>query len=203
MPDARVEFLRYVDWHLSEAPFGEVVGRVEAILRDTAPDVVVTFGPDGITHHHDHVQAGRIGTEAFHRARARGERGRFQRLYHAVLRRSAMDAYYAAGRERGLPLGDADTFLNPVGVPDDAIAVDVDLSDVYERKIEAIRAHRSQIGELERIPADLQPLHLGHECFVQSWPEPAPVDRVLGDLFDGVAVPSVAHTSSTSRGESR
>ena len=44
---------------------------------------------------------------------------------------------------------------------------------------------------------------LGHECFVQSWPEPAPVDRVLGDLFDGVAVPSVAHTSSTSRGESR
>jgi len=203
VPDARVEFLRYVDWHLSEAPFEEVVGRVEAILRDAAPDAVVTFGADGITHHHDHVQAGRIGTEAFHRARAGSELGAFQRLYHAALRRSAMDAYYAAARGRGLPLGDSDTFLNPVGVDDDAIAVDADVTDVYDRKVQAIRAHRSQIGELDRIPLDLQPLHLAHECFVQAWPTPASDGRVMGDLFDGIAAAPVARTTQTSGGDAR
>src|ERR687897_2659008 len=82
-----------------------------------------------------------------------------------------MDEYYRAVAERGLPFGDQDTFLNPVGVPDETIAVDVDVTDRYERKVAAISQHRSQIGELERLPRDLRPLHLAHECFVQAWPE--------------------------------
>jgi LmbE family N-acetylglucosaminyl deacetylase len=168
-----------------DVPFDEAVERVRSILAEAAPDVVVTFGPEGLTHHHDHVRAGEIGTEAFHRAREGAASG-FARLYHIALRRSAMDAYYAAVAARGLPFGDQDTFLNAVGVPDETIAVDVDVTDVYERKIAAIAQHRSQIGELEHIPRDLRPLHLAHECFVQVWPPPERVERVAADLFDGV-----------------
>ena len=186
LPDARVEFLRYEDWHLPEVPLEGAVRRVEAILREAAPQVVVTFGPDGVKRHHDHVRAGEIGTEAFHRASGDAAPGTFLRLYHACLRRSSIDEYYAAGAERGLPLGDQDTFLNPVGVPDERIAVDVDVTPVYARKLDAIRRHRSQIGELDRIPRDLQPLHLAHECFVQAWPRLERPDRVAADLFDGL-----------------
>jgi LmbE family N-acetylglucosaminyl deacetylase len=185
VPDARIEFLRYTDWHVPDAPFDEAVERVRAILAEVAPDVVVTFGPEGLTHHHDHIRAGEIGTEAFRLAREGAENG-FERLYHVALRRSAMDAYYAAVAARGLPFGDQDTFLNAVGVPDDTIAVDVDVMDVYERKVAAITHHRSQIGELEQIPRDLRPLHLAHECFVQAWPTLERVERVATDLFDGI-----------------
>jgi LmbE family N-acetylglucosaminyl deacetylase len=191
-PDARVEFLRYEDWRLPEASFEEVVERVAGILLEARPHVVVTFGPDGVTHHQDHVRAGEIGMEAFHRARRDGSDGQFLRLYHACLRRSSMDAYYAAAAARGLPLGDQDTPLNQVGVADELITVDIDVMPVYERKVEAIRAHRSQIGELERIPRDLQPLHLAHECFVLAWPEQDRLDRVGADLFEGVAAPDAA-----------
>jgi LmbE family N-acetylglucosaminyl deacetylase len=183
VPDARVEFLRYEDWRLPEAPLEEAVERVRAILADAAPQVVVTFGPDGMTHHHDHVRAGEIGAAAFARAREDGDRDAFRRLYHVALRRSSMDAYYRAVAERGLPLGDQDTFLNPVGVADETIDVDVDVTDVYERKLAAIAQHRSQVGELERLPRDLRPLHLAHECFVQAWPERDRVERVRADLF--------------------
>ncbi len=97
-----------------------------------------------------------------------------------------MAEFYGTVRERGFPLGGEDTFLEPVGVPDERIAVDVDVTNVYNRKLEAILMHRSQIGELERIPRDLQPLHLARECFVQAWPPRDPGMPVAGDLFEGL-----------------
>ena len=143
-----------------------------------------------MTRHRDHVRAGEAATEAFHTARAAGVRsGRsFQRLYRVALRASNMERCYEAGRERHLPLGDQDTPLNPVGIRDDriAVAVAVDVADLYERKVQAIRMHRSQVGELDRIPRDLQPLLLAHECFVEAWPERGAGQPVAADLFDGI-----------------
>ena len=184
VPNARIEFLHYTDWHLPDVPFEEAVEGVSAILEDVGPHVFVTFGPDGMTRHHDHMRAGEIGDEAFAGARSSASPGAFQRLYHVALRRSTMDEYYRAVAERGLPFGDQDSFLNPVGVPDETIAVDVDVTDLYERKVAAISQHRSQIGELERLPRDLRPLHLAHECFVQAWPEREAGAVVRGDVFE-------------------
>ena len=183
-------FLRYTDGALAEVPFEELARRIEAFLREVAPDVVVTFGPDGMTHHPDHIHAGAAATEAFHRARAGSNTpsGSFARLYHVALRRSATNRLYRAVRERRLPFGDEDAMYNPVGVPDDRIAVDVDVADEYERKVRGIRMHRSQIGELERLPADLQPLQLSHECFKRAWPQWEEGSTVGTDLFDGVDV---------------
>lgn len=183
IPDARVEFLRYTDGALVDVDRGELVDRVERILLEAHPDIVVTFGPDGMTRHPDHVRAGEVATAAFERARFASGDG-FRRLYHVALRRSTLSEYYAAARERHLPLGDEDTPLNPVGVDDERIAVDVDVSDVLDRKIEAIGRHRSQIGELQRIPADLRPLQLGRECFVQAWPDGP--GGVATDVFEGL-----------------
>ena len=186
VPHARIEFLRYTDWHLPDAPFEEAVERVRAILEDVAPHVVVTFAPEGMTRHHDHIRVGEIATEAFTRARTSARADAFQRLYYAVLRRSSMEDFYRAVDQRGLPFGDQDTFLNPVGVADETIVVDVDVTDLYERKVAAISQHRSQIGELERLPRDLRPMQLVHECFVQAWPERPIGGPLMGDLFDGV-----------------
>jgi LmbE family N-acetylglucosaminyl deacetylase len=138
-----------------------------------------------MTRHHDHVRAGEAATEAFHRARSDpASAGAFHHLYYVALRRSSMSKLYRAVAERHLPFGDERAPFNPVGVPDERITVDVDVTDVYERKLDAIRCHRSQIGELERIPRDLQPLQLGHECFVQAWPPWEPGSPVRTDLFD-------------------
>ena len=188
LSDPRVEFLRYTDGFLPQVPFEELVRRIEGILREARPHVVVTFGPDGMTRHPDHVRAGEATTEAFHRIRggSGAPSSAFKRLLYVAVPRSGLVEMYRAIRERHLPFGDEDTPLNPVGVSEDDIAVEVDVTEVYERKIDAIRVHRSQIGELDRLPRDLLRLYLGRECFVQAWPRWEPGSPVATDPFDGL-----------------
>lgn len=50
IPD-RHEWLDYADGHLAEVGFDGLVGRILEILLQEGPQVVVTFGPDGITGH--------------------------------------------------------------------------------------------------------------------------------------------------------
>jgi LmbE family N-acetylglucosaminyl deacetylase len=188
-PDADVRFLRHGDWHLLEVPFDDIVTEIEAVLVEREPHVVVSFGPDGLTSHHDHIRAGEAATEAFRRTRASANDGSsLRRLYHTALSRTDVDHFYASVQQLGVAFGGEEQLFNPVGVPDRRIAARVDIQPVAARKLEGILAHRTQIGEWERIPEQLRWIHLDAECFVQAWPPRSPDEPVLGDLFDGVEI---------------
>jgi N-acetyl-1-D-myo-inositol-2-amino-2-deoxy-alpha-D-glucopyranoside deacetylase len=161
------------------------VGVAESVLREVRPHVVVTFGPDGLTSHHDHIRAGEAATEAFHLARASSDGRAFARLYRTALPRGDVDRFYAEVARMAEAFGDETQLFNPVGVPDEDIVVRVDTSPVRERKLAGILSHRTQIGEWERIPEPARWLFLDAECFVQAWPS-EPGRRVLGDLFEGL-----------------
>jgi LmbE family N-acetylglucosaminyl deacetylase len=183
--DADVHFLRYPDYHLDEVDPTELAGRVRHILDTGRPDVVVTFGPEGATNHHDHIAAGAAGDAAFHASRA-GARG-FRRLLHTAIPNSSIDCFYAALAARGdTEFGERDMLFNPTGVPDSEIAVRVDTRSVFDTKMAGVLAHRTQIGELERIPVELRWLYFDEECFTQPWPPRSRDDPVLSDLFEGL-----------------
>jgi LmbE family N-acetylglucosaminyl deacetylase len=187
-PNADVRFLRYSDYHLNEVDPAELAARVREILEPAAPDVVVTFGPEGATNHHDHIAAGAAGDAAFHAAREAGARG-FRRLLHVAHPNRTIDRFYAALAERGdTTFGDRDLLFNPTGVPDEQIAIRVDNRRIHDTKMAGVLAHRTQIGELERIPEDLRWLYFDEECFTQAWPPRSPADPVLTDLFEGLAL---------------
>jgi LmbE family N-acetylglucosaminyl deacetylase len=187
--EAPVHFLRLPDGGVKDAPRTELVGRIARILGRVRPHVVVTFGPEGITRHDDHIAVGEATTEAFHQARAEaGEGSAFRALYYTAIPRSVIQDLWTNLRARGMELGDPEGPFMPRGVSDRTIAVRVDAGDVAKRKIEAIRAHRTQQAELEYLPQDLMPDLLGHEHFVQAWPPPTdPVGRpVRGSLLEGL-----------------
>jgi hypothetical protein len=146
----------------------------------------VTFGPDGLTSHHDHIRAGEAASEAFHCAR--NEVPGLQRLYHAALRRSDVVRFYAKMRRLRESFGEEGALFNPIGVADDSVGVRVDTRAVRDRKLTGILAHRTQIGEWERIPEALRWIHLDAECFVQAWPPVRDGLPVRADLFDGLDV---------------
>jgi LmbE family N-acetylglucosaminyl deacetylase len=50
---------------LRDVPFDELVDRVAIVLGEERPDVVATFGLDGITGHPDHIRIGEAATAAF------------------------------------------------------------------------------------------------------------------------------------------
>jgi LmbE family N-acetylglucosaminyl deacetylase len=185
---APAHFLRHPDYHLPEVPFERLVGEVEAVLRQTRPQVVVTFGPDGLTSHHDHVRAGEAAAEAFRRARAAegAPADAFRRLYQAAYPRSDVDRFYAGVRDGRFGYGEEGRLFDVTGVPDELIAVRVDTRPVADRKWAAILHHRTQLEEHERIPEPLRWIVLDAECFVQAYPPRAPGEPVRGDLLAGL-----------------
>lgn len=182
---ARVEFLRHADYYLPDVPLDGLVGEIEAVLREAQPHVVVTFGPDGVTSHHDHIRAGEAATEAFHRARRDGGPDAFRRLYQAALPRSDVSRFYQGVAEGGFDYGEEGRLFDLTGVTDERIAVRVDTRPVRDRKWAAILRHRTQLDEHERIPEPLRWIVLDSECFVQAWPPREDPAAVTGDLFEG------------------
>jgi LmbE family N-acetylglucosaminyl deacetylase len=78
-----LEILGYPDGSLDEQPAGELESRILAAIKRRKPDLLVTFGPAGITRHADHRAVHHAATAAFHTAR-RGRRGPRELLYDAV-----------------------------------------------------------------------------------------------------------------------
>jgi LmbE family N-acetylglucosaminyl deacetylase len=180
VPD-RHEFLRYPDGGVADAPFDELVERIAAILREERPDVVITFGPEGVTGHADHITAGRATTEAFRRCRV-GSDG-LARLLYSSIPNSMIERFneelVATGKE---PIDPTQPF-QPRGVPDETIGVNVDCSSVVDRKRAAIREHRTQANDFSD---ELEDEVFRHETHVIGWPERADGSAMLGDVFEGL-----------------
>jgi LmbE family N-acetylglucosaminyl deacetylase len=183
--DAQAVFLHHPDYSLPDVPFEQLVNEIDQILREVHPDVVVTFGDDGLTGHHDHVRAGAAADAAFRRVRDE-DRGLW-RLFHVAIPRSAVDRFHAQidslGVSRDRPVGSP---LNFEGPGDEEITVAVDIRSVAPSKRRAIEAHRTQIGELEQVPEDARWLFFETEWFVRTWPPRDANEPVASDLFAGV-----------------
>jgi LmbE family N-acetylglucosaminyl deacetylase len=180
--NAEIHFLRYPDMHISEIPKEELVEKVADLLRAASPEVVVTFGPEGITRHPDHMRISEVATEAFHRVRDSSREG-FRRLFHNAVAKSDLELFWQVARDAGLDTGNPDDPFMPQGVPDETIAVRVDCSSVVDRKIEGVRAHRTQADEIQAMPEELLRAFLGVEYFVQAWPPTGSTRVPAGSLF--------------------
>jgi LmbE family N-acetylglucosaminyl deacetylase len=181
VPD-RHEFLRYPDGGVVSAPFEELVDRIARILNDERPDVVITFGPEGVTGHADHITVGKATTEAFHRCREAGGEG-FRRLLYSSISNSTLEGFNAELIARGEEPIDSTQPFQPRSVPDETIDVVVDCSGVVDLKRAAIVEHRTQAND---IPEDLEDEVFRFESHVIAWPERPLGSPVLTDVFEGL-----------------
>jgi LmbE family N-acetylglucosaminyl deacetylase len=163
----------------------EVVGRLEAILADLRPAVVLTFDPGGIYGHPDHVTASARATEAYRRAARRP--GGPHVLYHQAIPRSGLaemgriqEAFAAMrGGPAGPPPSEDDLLQQrrfvELARPDEEITTIVDVRSVLDRKLAALAAHASQMrdGSWADAPREVVEQLLGRETFVRV--DPAPV----------------------------
>lgn len=192
-PD-RHEWLRHPDHGVAEIDRSELVDRIASILDEERPDVVVTFGPDGVTGHPDHVTVGLAATEAFHRLRATGGPG-FLRLIHTVIPQRVIDGWNRALVADGKEPMDSSQMYVPGGVADHTVDVEVDTSTVVDRVIAAIAEHRTQAGGTEDWSDDELRSTLSWEFGLVAWPPRPPGSPVLTDVFDSLE-PTGAHQPS-------
>ncbi|HEY7064703.1 MAG TPA: PIG-L deacetylase family protein [Chloroflexota bacterium] len=187
---AEIHLRDYADGALMDVPFLEGVEQVGAVMAAVRPTVVLTFGPEGVYGHPDHVAIHRWTKEAFYRGgQAYGEGARepdgrvtapppitpaAERLYYCAPPRG----WYRAVSERCLARAVHDRYgprANVLGVPDELVTTRLDVAAYAPKRLAAVRAHATQLPvnhPFATLPErDILDLFAA-EWFTRGWPRP-------------------------------
>ncbi len=143
------------------------------LLTEVQPDTILTFGPDGMTFHPDHVTVSRWVTEACRRSGCLG------RLLYAT---STVD-YLARFAEDFEEWGAYMTDDRPTGVPAEELAIHLVLDGAQlDRKLTALAAMASQTRDLmAMIDPAVYAAQVAEEAFIEApRPHGRPADRGFG-----------------------
>jgi N-acetyl-1-D-myo-inositol-2-amino-2-deoxy-alpha-D-glucopyranoside deacetylase len=168
------------------------------VIRETRPQVLVTYDPDGGYGHPDHIQAHRVATRAAALAAAAlyrpdlGAPHSLAKLYWNRVPRSVAVEGFARLRAAGPGLPGVAAIEDLPGVVDDAeITTAVDGTAYARAKTAAMRAHATQIavhGPFFTLSNDLgQPILTTEYYQLAQGASGAPAGERESDLFAGVA----------------
>lgn len=134
-----LRLLGYRDGQMSSYDPQEVEGKVVRAIREVRPQVVLTFGPDGISGHLDHITIGKATTDAFFSA---GDEERFsEQIAEGLSPHKAEKLYYVAfPRSRFRAIS-----VDLPGTCDDRITTVIDVVPFLEVKKRALACHKTQL----------------------------------------------------------
>ena len=181
-----VRMLDYAEGDLDQANFDKLVGRIVEPIRMHRPEVILSFGPDGVTGDSDHVVLSRAVRAAFDAAaeplayeqilEEDQVAWRAAKLYDLVVPQPAM-----ASLADRLPPDGYGSHVEPT--------VALELGELAQLKLAAITRHVSQTGSAGPFHdwgSELRDAWLGTEHYrLAASALPIPVDGEVS-LFDGL-----------------
>ncbi|RNB87321.1 PIG-L family deacetylase [Brevibacillus fluminis] len=140
-------FFGYPDGGLAEVDVAELTARIRAYLLELKPDIIVTFPPDGVTGHPDHIALSRATEQAVLQV----EQTKPCDFYYV-----SIPKYYDHCADQG---------------PKPAVPITgkVDVSRYREQKAEALRAHESQIYSVNRAYPGVMQGDIGVICHYEYY----------------------------------
>lgn len=176
------------------APIEESTARLAAIIRETRPQVMVTYDEDGGYGHPDHVMANRVTAATFHATK--DEPWGPQKLYFTARSREGFRRQVEGMRSHGIefPWVKADFNFDEFGEPDDNITAHLDIARYTALKQQALAVHRTQIPAdffYLQLPSDALASYAGTEYFLRIEPPSQPGERE-DDLFAGTKISEAA-----------
>lgn len=204
----RVEFLGYVDsdmmgrppndapWSFWQADVDHAARRLATILDEEDPDVVTCYDENGNYGHPDHIQVHRVA----HRA---AQLVGLPVVWEGTMNRDHLRRLMEA-REQLLEDGAGEMPepssepppIDTLGLPESALTHKLDGSDVWRKKMESMRAHRSQIADDHftlAMPEEAFTMAFGTEWYRAQRSgggpveDPAPGGSVAAELFTPIA----------------
>ena len=136
------------------ADLDEASAHLVAVIREVRPQVLLTYDENGGYGHPDHIQAHRVAMRAAELAGIEGYRPELGEPWEIskVYWNALPDSVLREGLRRLRDAGDATTFegLDPDGeipftTPDELVTTQVDAEEHVEAKMDAMRAHATQI----------------------------------------------------------
>lgn len=157
--------LDYAEGQLAEVDIDELTSRIVEPIRMHRPEVICTFGPEGVTRDPDHVALSRAATAAYDAAaipvayeddlEEDQVAWRAAKLYHLVVPRDVVETLF----EHAPP-----DYGSDVGGP----LVQLNLGDLSELKLAAMRRHVTQTGSVGAFngwPRELRDRWIGSEHY--------------------------------------
>ena len=155
-----VTLLDYVDGELDKADQETARDQIVEVIRRVRPDVVVTFPPDGLYGHPDHMVISRLTAEAVNEAgktsnRELGPPHMVSTLYYMAWTKLALDLFEEAFGKIVMEVDGEIRTPNPW--PESRIDARIDTSDYWQTAWAAIACHRTQLPGYEsllKLPED-------------------------------------------------
>ncbi|WP_068927059.1 N-acetyl-1-D-myo-inositol-2-amino-2-deoxy-alpha-D-glucopyranoside deacetylase [Planobispora rosea] len=133
-----------------QADLDEAAGELVKVIREVRPQVLVTYDENGFYGHPDHIQAHRVSRRAFELAAdpvfGEGEPWRVAKFYFTAMTRSSIRQATEAMREAGVGFLIEDVDDLPYGCADEDVTTEIDAREHVGAKLEAMRAHATQIS---------------------------------------------------------
>jgi LmbE family N-acetylglucosaminyl deacetylase len=190
-------FMDYVDGQLAIAHQGQAVGKLVRIIRELKPQVMITYGPEGVYGHYDHIAVHRWATIAFDLAadascfpdQISGACAPHQvsKLYYVVVPEE-MVAWMSQGGRPAAVMMDGVPFPM-VGYRREQITTVIDIGDHLGAKIGGLACHATQFdagSAVEEAQQFLSSPLMRQETFILGRSTIGQPGAVETDLFAGL-----------------
>jgi len=193
-----VSFLDYLDGDLDQADSAEVIGKLVTHLRRVRPHVVITFPPDGVYGHPDHIAISQLATSAVMCAADASfcdtenqDIHLTPKLYYMINTRSQVQYRRKIFGDLTMPVDG--NVRHMVGWEDWAVSAFIDAGQQWREAYQAIRCHKSQLasyGNLERLTDEQHHLLWGQRCYYRAFSLVNHGRNQEHDLFEGLRYPA-------------
>lgn len=156
---SRLVFLDYQDGKLDQVKIEEAASKIEKIIHEEQPDVIITFGSNGISEHPDHIAVYRFTTIAYNHSVSRG------RLFYMLPSEATQQGC-------GIPPSD-DVVKGPVA--------SIDITNYRLKKVQAMQCLASQNSPFSGSPVEEAEKLTCHEYFNLAQQDSK---DILFDLFN-------------------
>jgi len=142
-----VIFLGYQDGYLSNSVYHEIAAKITPYIVKFQPDRIITYEPRGISGHLDHIAMSMISS------------------YLYIKNDCIRELHYMCIDEEQRRKGHDYFIYFPPGYPNNQISKRVDITPVLDKKIAAIKKHRSQLKDVEAM-LEFHKNKRVEECFI-------------------------------------
>ena len=190
-------FLDYRDQHVDRADPREAVARLVRELRKRRPQVVVTFGPDGVYGHADHIAISQFTAAAIAAAAhpsfdgvddGGGAPHLVSKLYYMAWPESTWATYQAAFGKLLVTVDGVERSVKPW--PDWAITTVLNTRPFWRTVWEAVSCHQSQVdayGALQALTPQEHESLWGAQSFYRVYSTVNGGRQREHDLFEGLS----------------
>ncbi|MBI1879713.1 MAG: PIG-L family deacetylase [Chloroflexi bacterium] len=189
-----IGFLDYQDGELDRADPVQALAKIVTQLRRVQPEVVVTFDPNGMYGHPDHIAISQLTTTAVVAAADPSYPGltmssphRVAKLYYRAFVQAEQVAYEATFGRLVMPVDRVERRFTVW--PEWAITTRIETSAYGEQVWQAVKCHRSQLPDyqkLKALPAADQARLWGRQSYYRAMSLVNGGREVEADLFAGL-----------------